>query len=111
MRKISLILLTFVFLSINIYSQSATIRGFVYDKATGEPILFTNVYLAGTIYGSSTDINGYFVITGVKPGTYTLKITTIGYDTLQEDLNLKAGDIITRKYYLSERSINYKKLK
>lgn len=110
MRKISLILMTFVFLSINIYSQSATIRGFVYNKATGEPILFTNVYLAGTSYGSSTDINGYFVITGIKPGTYTLKITTIGYDTLQEEINLKAGDIITRKYYLSERSINLQKV-
>ncbi|MBK7947062.1 MAG: carboxypeptidase-like regulatory domain-containing protein [Flavobacteriales bacterium] len=44
-------------------AQTGTIRGFVYDKATGEPIIFTNVVLKGTTIGSATDVNGYFLIT------------------------------------------------
>ncbi|MFM7289519.1 MAG: hypothetical protein ACKO18_09100, partial [Bacteroidota bacterium] len=44
------------FFSVEAWAQSGTLRGFVYDKATGEPILFTNVFLAGTTIGSSTDV-------------------------------------------------------
>ena len=110
MKKSILFLLNFLIIIANIYCQTSTIRGFVYNKSTGEPILFTNVYLVGTNYGASTDINGYFTITGIKPGTYTLQITTIGFDTLKEVLNLKPGDIVTKKYYLTERSISLQKV-
>ena len=44
----------------NIYSQYATIRGFVYNKSNGEPVAFSNVYLKGTTTGASTDLNGFF---------------------------------------------------
>ena len=66
-----------------LYSQSATIRGFIYEKESGEPVIFTNAYLLGTSYGSTTDINGYFAITQIPPGSYTLIVTYLGYDTLQ----------------------------
>ena len=56
-------------------AQTGTIRGFVYEKESGEPVLFTNVYVEGgpedKIYGASTDVNGYFSITKVPPGEYT----------------------------------------
>ncbi|MGE5425361.1 MAG: hypothetical protein ACM3N9_08340, partial [Syntrophothermus sp.] len=41
-------------------AQFGTIRGFVYEAETGEPVLFTNVYLEGTSYGAATDVNGFF---------------------------------------------------
>ncbi|MBM3936463.1 MAG: carboxypeptidase-like regulatory domain-containing protein, partial [Sphingomonadales bacterium] len=41
---------------------SGTVRGTVLDKSSGEPILFTNVFLAGTTIGASTDVNGFFTI-------------------------------------------------
>ena len=40
------------------YSQNSNIRGFVYEKSSGEPVMFCNVILKGTTIGSSTDING-----------------------------------------------------
>ena len=41
---------TFCFLLLTVlgFSQSATIRGFVYNKDNGEPVAFSNVYLKGT---------------------------------------------------------------
>lgn len=86
------------------YSQNGTIRGFVYDEADGEPIIFTNVYLKGTTHGSATDINGYFTISQVPPGEYTLLITYLGYDTLSESITLKPSELITRKYSLKKNS-------
>lgn len=89
--------------------STGTIRGFVYLKDTGEPMLFTNVVLKGTTIGNATDVNGYFSITKVPPGNYTLMIaSTLGYDTLQENVTVKAGDIINKKLYLVKSNVKLK---
>jgi len=105
MKKKSLIFILILFL-INtcIYAQTANIRGFVYSKETGEPILYTNVYLLKTTYGASTDIDGYYNITRIPPGNYTLMITYMGYDTLQMDITLKANEMLTKNLYISPSS-------
>lgn len=86
-------------------SGTATIRGFVYDKTTGEPILFTNVFLKGTTMGASTDVNGFFSITRVPAGNYTLMSTYLGYDTASVQLSVKAGAIVNQKLFLNKSSI------
>lgn len=85
-------------------AQNASIRGFVYEKETGEPIIFTNVYLTKTNYGASTDVNGYFTISSIPPGTYKLMVTYLGYDTLSMPVSLNAGEIITKKLFLTKAS-------
>ena len=82
------------------YSQSANVRGFVYTKDNGEPVLFTNVYMKGTTYGASTDVNGFFSITKLPPGTYTLLITYLGYDSLKETITVKAGELVDNNMIL-----------
>jgi len=86
--------------------NTATIRGFVYLKKTGEPALFTNVFLQGTTIGATTDVNGYFSITHVAPGTYTLIASSVGYDTAHESVTLTKDQILTKKLYLGEASVN-----
>lgn len=93
-----------IFLSAHIFSQS-TIRGFVYDKATGEPIIMANVLIKGTKIGASTDANGFFSFTKLQPGTYTLKVQFIGYDTAIVTITVKDKEVATRKIYLSESSV------
>lgn len=99
----------FIFLFIlvlygSVYSQTGSIRGFVYEKETGEPVIFTNVYLFKTSFGAATDVNGYFAITKIPPGTYKLMITYLGYDTLSMDVDVKANDVITKKLFLIKGS-------
>ena len=89
-------------------SQTATIRGFVYSKESGEPVLFTNVYLAGTTMGAATDVNGYYTITRVPPGSYQLTVTSIEHDTLAIPVTVQAGEIVTKKLYLDKRTVNLK---
>lgn len=97
----------FLLLSVHLsFSQTATIRGFVYEKSNGEAVLFTNVYLKENKMGAQTDVNGYFSITKVPPGTYTLMVTSIGYDTLQQMITVKSNDILNRRLYLTKASIN-----
>jgi len=85
-----------------LFAQTATIRGFVYDKATGEPISYANILIKGTGLGASADGNGFFQISKVTPGTYTIIISFVGYQPIQEEITLKAGEIFNKKFLLTE---------
>ena len=102
----SLFLILFFFFSAltPLFAQNNIIRGFVYDKETGEPIIFTNVYLYKTSYGAATDENGYFSITRIPDGSYTLMVTFLGYDTLREPVSVKGNTILNRKIYMNKGS-------
>jgi len=106
----SYLLLLCLFITGVAFAQTGTIKGFVYQKETGEPVLFTTVYLKGTTIGQATDVNGYFSISQIPPGNYTITITAIGYDTLQEDVVIKAGDIIAKKLYVVQKDVKLKEV-
>ncbi len=56
-----------------------TVRGRVVDRGTGEALVGANVTLAGTGYGSATDLNGDYVISQVPAGTYQARAMYVGY--------------------------------
>ena len=93
---------------LGLLAQSGTVRGFVYDESNGEPMLFTNVYFKGTTIGAATDVNGYYSISKVPPGSYTLMITALGYDTLTKELSLKKDQIISENIFLKKSVIQIK---
>ena len=87
------------------HAQDNNVKGFVYEKSTGEPMMFCNVYFKGTTFGASTDINGFFNITRIPDGEYTILVTNLGYDTIAERLTLKNNVVLNKKYYLEESSM------
>lgn len=103
--KLFSVLLLLSFCSIGVMAQDNSVKGFVYEESTGEPVMFSNVYLKGTTYGGSTNENGYFNITRIPDGKYTLLITCVGYDTIAESISLTNNQVLNKKYYLSETSL------
>lgn len=87
-------------------AQNSTIKGFVYEKESGEPIIFTNVFLKKTSIGATTDVNGYFVISQIPPGNYTLMVTYLGYDSISIPVSIKSGEVQNKKLYLLKSSFN-----
>ena len=63
------------------------------------------MFLKGTTLGATTDINGYFSITRIPDGTYTIMVTSIGYDTISENVTLKGSQILNKKFSIEETSI------
>lgn len=62
------------------------IYGRVVDAKTGEPIDFATVTaLEGGLVraGAKTDVNGNFRLKPLAPNTYTLRVTTIGFQTVE----------------------------
>jgi len=55
------------------------ISGVVTDAQTGEVLPGANVYIEELKQGAATDIEGYFVILQVPPGTYDLQVDYVGY--------------------------------
>ena len=60
---------------------SGLIKGHIKDYEEN-PLGETNVTIEGTTLGSASDDNGYYLITGVKQGVYSLKCSYIGYHTI-----------------------------
>ncbi len=55
------------------------IAGRVIDADTKEGLPGANVVIEGTKMGAATDLDGYFVILNVPPGTYNVKASMLGY--------------------------------
>ncbi|MEC7863435.1 MAG: carboxypeptidase-like regulatory domain-containing protein, partial [Bacteroidota bacterium] len=89
----------------NSHSSTGNIRGFVYEKESGEPVIFCNVFLKGTTIGTATDINGMYNISKVNAGNYVLVVTYIGYDTTEVNISLKGGQILNQNLEIGETSI------
>jgi len=58
------------------------IAGQVTDAGTGETLPGVNVVLVGSSLGTATDIVGEYTIANLQIGTYEIRATYIGYDTL-----------------------------
>lgn len=84
-------------------AQNGEIRGFLYDAKTGEPVIFSPVFLKGTPYGTNTDVNGFFSLSKVPAGQYRLMLVNLLYDTIQENITIEAGKMQSRKFLLKEK--------
>lgn len=60
--------------------ENVNIFGKVVDSSTGEPVRAANVFVAGTLKGSSTNSEGDFSIKDMILGTYELVVSHIAYD-------------------------------
>lgn len=81
MRKFLLLTILTTFFASQLLAAGTTgkISGTVIDSKTKEPLIGVSVVLVGTNIGASTDVEGYYAILNVPPGTYTVKATYIGY--------------------------------
>lgn len=73
--SIFLLLVSFIF------AQNGQIKGKVTDASNNSPIPFANVLVEGTQIGAVSDLDGNFIITGLKPGYINLKVSFVGYQT------------------------------
>lgn len=79
-RKLILILIICAILPTYMFSQQGTIKGRVFDESNNEAIPFANIIVFGTTIGSSSDLDGNFIFTGLEPGFVKLAISAVGYE-------------------------------
>ena len=77
-----------------------TIRGFVKDDETGQPVIFILVGLEGTAFGTQTDENGYYTLSKIPSGNYTLVINQFGFKEVREQIAIVGDKVIAKNYFL-----------
>lgn len=88
-----------------LWAQNATVRGLVFDKGTGEPVLYTNVILKGKALGAQTNEDGLYNIANVPPGSYIIFCTQLGYDSVEIPITVKPNEILNQKIFLEKSAI------
>jgi TonB dependent receptor-like, beta-barrel/CarboxypepD_reg-like domain/TonB-dependent Receptor Plug Domain len=72
----------FILLLPSILLAQGSIKGTVTDLQTGEPLIGANVLVEGTTFGAATDANGVYQISNLNAGTYSIRASFIGYQTI-----------------------------
>lgn len=80
MKKV--LILTFILaLPLLAFAQKGTIKGRVFNAKSNEPIEFANILVQGTTIGSTSDLDGNYIFTGITPGFYRLVVSFVGFET------------------------------
>jgi outer membrane receptor protein involved in Fe transport len=86
-------------------STTGKISGRVTD-AKGEPLPGTNIVLLGTTLGGVTDIEGYYGIINIPPGSYDVQYRFVGYRAFTvRQLQVTVNNTTKRDVTLQEESI------
>ena len=106
-RLVSLVLLimstsgnTFAEEKVNVVKQG-TIRGRIVD--TSKQILpGASIYIEKLHTGVTSDINGYYTFANLTPGTYTVKVSYVGYSPVEMKITIPAGKTLEKDVVLNE---------
>ncbi len=80
---VALFVLVISFLNLTFAGSTGSLKGKVTDVSTGEALPGVNILLVGSGRGGTSNSAGEFLVTGVAPGKYTLRISSIGYKSLE----------------------------
>jgi outer membrane receptor for ferrienterochelin and colicins len=87
------------------YGQGATLSGMV-SKANGQPLEAAIIALEGTSLGITTGQDGKFTIAQIPAGTYTARVSYLGYISVSERVSFEAGQTVERNFSLQEDALN-----
>jgi hypothetical protein len=71
-----------------LFAQDGSISGFVFDDSNGESLSGANIYFENSTIGAVTNTSGYYVISDIPPGNYTLICSYIGFKDFRDDISM-----------------------
>ena len=103
--KYTNLIILFLTLSGAAFAQEGTLRGTIKDAKTKEDIIGATILVQGINKGAATDINGFFSFAKLPVGSYSLKISYVGYDSkIYEGVKVEAGQVTDLNLSIEETS-------
>jgi hypothetical protein len=82
------------------------IAGIVTDAQSGEKLLAANVTVEGLSTGAATNVDGFYAIVNVPPGTYRVRASLVGYTSVtQVEVRVELDQTTTLNFKLAEESV------
>ena len=108
MKHFFLFVCLFLAVSASSFAQRS-IQAMVFDGKNGLPIEMGSVKIlqikdSAFVQGCLTDLRGNFMMTKVKPGTYTLVVSMVGYLNYTQNVNVANKDLILKNIHLQENA-------
>ena len=92
--------------------EGGTIRGTIKDSKTKEDIIGATILVQGINKGAATDINGFFSFGKLPVGSYSLKISFVGYESkIYEGVKVAANQVTELNLSLAEESATLAEVK
>ena len=87
--------------TIPVFALQSSIEGTVYSE-NKEPVSGAHIYIAENKWAISNEL-GNFTITSLAPGTYEIKISSIGFQDKLQSLSVKENSSHTLEVFLQEK--------
>ena len=94
------VFLLVVLANTEVLMANGIIQGKVVDVANGEGLTYANVLIVETANGVTTDIDGNYEVE-IAPGTYTIRYSYIGYQTVEKKVTVKDDETVIVNVELS----------
>lgn len=94
------ILISF-FLMITSVVLGQTIQGKITSK-NGDVIPFANIYLKKTNKGTSSDENGFYQLKNIPNDSYTLVVSSVGYQPKTVKININSNQKLVKNFVLND---------
>ncbi len=101
----SLLVMSFFVHQSLLAQASGSINGRVYDRETSESLVGANVMIQGTGIGAAADLDGRFILRSIPPGTYTVRVSYIGYVSISKEVRIASGQAVELDFALLARAI------
>ena len=80
--------------------QNTAIEGYVRDFQTHMPLVGAEIELVGQALGTVSDTSGFFLLSDLSPGKYTVRASYLGYQTVEKEVLLRKGEIVRLEFNL-----------
>ena len=108
----NIFLIQFLFIFGAYAQQTGVLRGTIKDEKTKEDIIGATVLIQGSTKGAATDINGFFDFGKLAAGTYSLKISFVGYQPkVYEGVKVTADQVTELNIAIAEESATLAEVK
>lgn len=104
--RLTLVCCSIAFPFQSVFAQLAFIKGKVVARSSGEPLAGVNILLQGTTRGMATNVGGVFQFSDVRPGTYGLSFSLVGYQReTRPDIIVREGEAVELRIELTPSPI------
>ena len=101
MKFLRIVLSFFLLLPIAAFAHSGSIRGVVFDRTSHKPLEGVSLYIKAIDNSVITDAFGKFFLKGVTPGRYTLTLSHLGFEQIEEEVKVEDGVTTDLTYNLN----------
>ncbi len=99
-------LMLFLLLSGKLFAQSnGTLKGKITDSKSGAPLGGVNIFVINTNNGTSSEYQDGSYNLSLPAGSYTLRISYIGYNTVTRQISIKEGQTLAENFALKQNLI------